>query len=207
MRAVSFNDHFRDRMSEVERGPIEVFPKLWNLSPYDEKNGEVTRFPRLMASYHKVKEETKGWDDYKKLPEELSELPLIQRMLLGADSVILTPRLRASETNERMMAKFSETMDPCFLGRNAAVMQYTQFAYMDESTRRRTTNAATPKPGRFEDEWAKLDLEPMIMRGKADLQEAALIVLSVKLELAISGKLLTRTALAPFGCEENKIKH
>ena len=33
------------------------------------------------------------------------------------------------------------------------------------------------------------------MRGKA------------KLELAISGKLVTRTALAPFGCEEVKKKH
>ena len=48
---------------------------------------------------------------------------------------------------------------------------------------------------------------PMNMRGKADLQEAALIVMNVKPELAKSGKLLTRTALAPFGCEEVKIKH
>ena len=30
MAAVSFNDHFRDRMSEVDRGHIEVFPKLQN---------------------------------------------------------------------------------------------------------------------------------------------------------------------------------
>ena len=94
------------------------------------------------------------------------------------------------------MAKFSETMDPCFVGRNAAVMQHTQFAYTDESTRRRITNTATPKPGRFEEELAKLDLTPMIMRGKVDLQEAALIVMNVKPELTISGRLLTRTALA-----------
>ena len=62
-------------------------------------------------------------------------------------------------------------------------------------------NAATPKPGRFEEEWTKLDLAPTVMRGKADLQESALIVMGVKPELAISGNLLTRTALAPFGCE------
>ena len=31
--------------------------------------------------------------------------------------------------------------------------------------------------------------------------------MSVKLELAIKGKLLPRIALAPFGCEEVKIKH
>ena len=63
------------------------------------------------------------------------------------------------------------------MGRNAAVLQYTQFAYTDEATRRRM------KPGRFDEEWAKLDLEPMIMRGKADLAEASLILTSVKPEL------------------------
>ena len=74
-------------------------------------------------------------------------------------------------------------MDPCFVGRNAAVLQYTQFIYTDETTRRRMNNAATPKPGRFEEEWAKLDLAPIVRRGKADLQEASLILISVKLEL------------------------
>ena len=57
----------------------------------------------------------KGWGDYKKLPEEISEFPLIRRMLLGADSVVQTPRLRAFEVNERRVAKCSEMMDPCFV--------------------------------------------------------------------------------------------
>ena len=35
MTVINFDDHFRDRMREVERGHIEVFPKLWNLRPYD----------------------------------------------------------------------------------------------------------------------------------------------------------------------------
>ena len=70
-----------------------------------------------MASYQKVKEETKDWGDYRKLPEELPEFPLIRRMLLGADSVVQTPRMRAFETNERRVEKFSESMDPCFVGK------------------------------------------------------------------------------------------
>ena len=93
------------------------------------------------------------------------------------------------------------------MGRNAAVLQYTKFAYADESTRRRMKNAANPKPGSFEEECTKLDLAPTVMRGKADLQDATIIVMSVKPELAISWKLLTRTALAPFGSEKVKIKH
>ena len=130
---VNFDDHFRDRMGEVDRGHFEVFPKLWNLRPYDKTNGEVTRISRLTAAYHKAREESKGRGDYKKLLEEIPEIPLI--------------RLRAFETNERRMAKFSKTMEPCFVGGNAAVLQYTQFAYTDEATRRRLSNAATPSLG------------------------------------------------------------
>ena len=107
---VNIDDHFRDRMGEVNRGHIEVLPKLWNLRPYDKTNGEITRIPRLTAAYHKVREETKGWDDYKKLPEEIPEFPLIRRIMLEAVSVVQTPRLRAFETNERRVAKFSEIL-------------------------------------------------------------------------------------------------
>ena len=81
-------------------------------------------------------------------------------MLLGADSVVHTPRLKAFETKERRMTKFSESMNPNFIGQNSALLHYTQFAYVDEPTRRRMSNAATPKPGKFEEEWAKLDLAP-----------------------------------------------
>ena len=98
MTVVNFDDHFRDRIGEVQRGHIEVFPKLWNLRPYDKTNGEITRVPRLTTAYHKMREETKDWGDYEKLPEEIPEFPLIRRMLLGAVSVVQTPRLRAFET-------------------------------------------------------------------------------------------------------------
>ena len=206
MSVIYFDDHFRDRMGEMNRGNIEVFPKLWNLRPYKKTNGEVTRIPRLTAAYHKLRE-TKDWGVYKKLPEEVPEFPLIRRMLLGADSVVQTPRLRDFETNERRVEKFSEMMDPCFVGRNAAVLQYTQFAYTVETTRRRMSNTATPKPGQFYEEWVKLDLAPMVIRGKADQPEASLILTSVKPELMVGGKLQTRTMLAPSGCEEVKVVH
>ena len=202
---VNFDDHFRDRMGELERGHIEVFPKLWNLRPYDKTNIEVTTIPRLTAACHKVREETKDWGDYENLPEDIPEFPLIRRMLLGAVSVVQTPRLRAFETNERRVAKFAETMDPCFVGRNAAVLQYTRFAYTDQATRRRLSNAATPKPGAFDTEWTELTLAPMRMRGRAELPEASLILTRVKQELTVGGTLQTRTFLASFGYEETKV--
>ena len=103
------------------------------------------------------------------------------------------------------MAKFSETMDPCFVDRNAAVMQHTQFVYTDQATRRRISNAATPKPGGFDKEWTKLDLAPMKMRGRAELPESPLILTSVKPELTVGRALQTIALLAPFAYEEVKI--
>ena len=171
-------------------------------------NGEITRVPRLTAAYHKVREETKDWGDYEKLPEEIPEFPLIRRMLLGAVSVVKTPRFRVFETNERRVGKFVGTMDSYYVGRNAAVLQYTRFAYTDQATRRRISNAATPKPGGFDKEWAGLGLEPVKKRGRTELSEASLILTSVKPELTVGGTPLpTRTFLAPFGCEEIKVVH
>ena len=207
MTVINFDDHFRDCMGEVERGHIEVFPKLWNLRPYDKTIGEMARVPRLTAADHKVREETKDWGDYEKLPEEIPEFPLIRRMLLGALSVVQTPRLRAFETNERRIGKFVETMDPYCVGRNDAVLQYMRFAYTDQATRRRISKAATPKPGAFDTEWVEINLVPMRMRGRAKLPEASLILNSVKQELTVGGTLQTRTFLAPFGCEEIKVVH
>ena len=184
---IDFDDHFR--------GHIEVFPKLWNLRPYDKTNGQVTRIPRLTAA-EKRRYGVTTRNCQKLIPEFL----LIRRMLLGADAVFQIPRLTAFEANERRL-------DRCFVGRNAAVLQYTQFVYRDETTRTRMNNTASPKPGQFDEEWAKLDLAPMVMRGKADLPEASLILTSVKPELTMGGTLQTTTTLAPFGSEEFKVVH
>ena len=54
--------------------------------------------------------ETEDWYDYKKLPEEIPQFPYFRRMLLGADSVVHTPRLRTFETNVSKMAKISDLM-------------------------------------------------------------------------------------------------
>ena len=202
MRVINFDDHFRDRMGEIERGHVEVFLKLWNLRPYNQ-----SACARVTAAYHKVREGTNDWGDYEKLPEAIPEFPLIRRMLLGAVSVVQTPRLRAFETNERRVGNFEATMDTYFVGRNDAVLQYTRFAYTDQATRRRISNAATPKPGRFDEEWAGLGLAPRKMRGRTELPEASLILTIVKSELKVAGTLRTRTFLAPFGCKEIKVVH
>ena len=92
-------------MGEAERGHIEVYQKLWNLRTYDKTKGEMTRNPRVLPAYQGMKKETEDWDDFKKLPEEISQFPPIRALLLG--KVVYNPRLRAYETNERKMAEVS----------------------------------------------------------------------------------------------------
>ena len=93
------------------------------------------------------------------------------------------------------------------MGRIAAVLRHTRFVYTDQVTKSRISNAATPKPGGFDKEWAELNLAHMKMRGRAQLLEASLILTSVKPELTVGGTLQTRTFLIPFGCEEIKVVH
>ena len=66
MTAVNFNDHFRDRMGEMDRGNIEVFPKLWNLRLYGRTNSEIARTPRIIVPCQNVSKVTEDWGDYQK---------------------------------------------------------------------------------------------------------------------------------------------
>ena len=134
----------------------------------------------MLKAYQKLRKETEDWNDFKRLPEELPEYPLIRRMSVGAESVVQTPGVGASETDERRIAAFSTSMNPCFIRK---VQQHTQFAYVEESTRRSMHNTATPKPGRFEAEWVALKVALLAMRGKVSMGEAAVIVIHVRSEL------------------------
>ena len=80
------------------------------------------------------------------------------------------------------MTGFFNAIDPCFLSNNAAVLQYTQFAYMEESTTRRLRKVATSKPGSFEKEWKKMNVAPPVIRGSFVMGEAAVILIKVRPE-------------------------
>ena len=86
-------------------------PKFGLLGPYNKTNGEITSIHRLMTVNQKVRKEGEDWDGFKKLPEDVPAFSLTRELLLGTDSVVHTPRLKASETKEKSKAKFSESMD------------------------------------------------------------------------------------------------
>ena len=55
--------------------------------------------------YQKMRNETEDWNDFKKLPEKITEFSLVRRLLHGEDYVVFAPQPEASETNERRMVK------------------------------------------------------------------------------------------------------
>ena len=63
-------------------------------------------------------------------------------------------------------------------------------------------NTATPTPGRFEEEWAELNVAPLAQRRKFNMGEAGVAVMLVRAEMLTIGSLLTGDALAPLGCEK-----
>ena len=161
-----------------ETCPQPVYAWLWGQFPYPWSGATAScDGDRRSISHSRVPWRKKG--AYRR-----SVLHLNLVSVVNGSTLIWCEQnaLRKSMGNERKMTMFSESTDPCFVHRRAAVLQYTQFVFVDESTRRRMSNAATPKPGRFEEEWAKLDLAPTAMRGKIGLQDAALIVLNMRLE-------------------------
>ena len=116
-----------------------------------------------------------------------------------------TQRMRAIETSERRMAALSASMDPCFIGKNVAVLHHTQFAYVEESTRTKVYDFATPKPRRFGEERVALNVAPLAMRGKVIMQEDAVMFMQIR-PVDTRG-LLTRDVLAHLNCEEVVINH
>ena len=68
-------------------------------------------------------------------------------------------------------------------------------------------NTATPKPWKFEEEWAALNVAPLAMRRKVNMGEAAVVFMHVRAEILTIGSLLTGDALAPLGCEKVVITH
>ena len=56
MTVINFDDQFRDRMGEADRGHNEVFPKLWNLRPYDKTNGEMPQCCSIRSLLTRMKQ-------------------------------------------------------------------------------------------------------------------------------------------------------
>ena len=117
--------NFRGQLQCRIRGPIEVYPKFWNLNPVTSDKREVLRIPAWTKSFEFTKKEWETILERDVLPAAVPEFPTVRRMTLGMNNPLLLPSLHARATVERQQREFTEGWDPMFIGYSAAVYFHT----------------------------------------------------------------------------------
>ena len=82
-------------------GPIETYPKLWNLNLLTANGQEILRIPSCKKSLEFIKKELEATQEKEILPASIPEFPTVRRMTLGMNSPLVVPSLFARATVER----------------------------------------------------------------------------------------------------------
>ena len=106
-------------------GPIETYPKFWNLDPLTASGQEILRITAWKKSFELVKRDLEAILEKKILPATIPEFPTVKRMTLGMNSSLVLPSLFARAAAERPQREFTDGWDPLFIGYTAAVYFHT----------------------------------------------------------------------------------
>ena len=117
----NFRGQLQCRMGGKREGPIETFPKFWNLNPLTASGQDILRIPAWKKSLELVKRELEAILEKEILPATLPEFPAVRRMTLGMNSSLVVPSLFGRAAAERQQREFTDGWDPLFIGYTAAV--------------------------------------------------------------------------------------
>ena len=106
-------------------GPIETYPKFWNLNPLTASGQEILRLHAWKKSFDLVKRELEAILEKEILPATIPEFPTVRRMTLGMNSSLVVPSLFARAAAERQQRESTDVWDPLFIGYTAAVYFHT----------------------------------------------------------------------------------
>ena len=144
---MDFNNHFKCRMGREELSHIQFNPKLWNLRPVVKDTGAAMGVPLLPEAYAHAKENQQAWlPGSRPLPDQCPRYPPIRRMLLGVTSPIIAPRIGAARDAEKRMLKWSEGMEPRFIGWNVAAAHTFDFSFPDAWSRKKIKALPSRRP-------------------------------------------------------------
>ena len=89
------------------KGPIETYPKFWNLNPLTADKREILRIPAWKGSFELVKRELEMILEREILPTTVPEFPMVRRMTLVMNSPLVVPsqepRWRSSRRSSPMV--------------------------------------------------------------------------------------------------------
>ena len=113
---LNFRGQLQCRMGGKQEGPIEVYPKFWNLNPTAKVTREVLRIPAWTKCFQYAKRELETILERDVLPAAIPELLTVRRMTLGVNSPMVVPSLQARATVEQQQRNSRRAGTPCSSG-------------------------------------------------------------------------------------------
>ena len=202
----NFRGQLQCRMGGKREGPIEAYPKFWNLNPLTASRQEVLRIPAWKKSFELVKKELEAILEKEILPTTIPEFPTVRRMTLGMNSSLVVPSLFARAAAEGQQREFTDGWDPLFIGYTAAVYFHT----CDIKINSWTTQAKKMRgslPPKFEIRKVLRKLERAGLENMLPVwDDGRMIVEEGHIALKDEIKFATRRYRAPYGLEQVKMR-
>ena len=164
-------------MGGKREGPIETYPKFWNLNPLTANGREIFRIPAWTKSFELVKKELEAILEKEVLPAKVPEFPTVRRMTLGMNSSLVVPSLYARTTTEEQQKQFTDGWDPIFIGYTAAVYFHTSDAKISPWTTQAKKMRGS-RPPKFEVRDALRILERAGLENKLPVWDAGRIIVN-----------------------------
>ena len=202
----NFRGQLQCRMGGKREGPIETYPKFWNLNPLTADGQEILRIPAWKKSFELVKRELEATLEEEILPATIPESPTVRRMTLGMNSCLVVPSLFARATVERQQKEFTDGWDSLFIGYATAVYFHT----CDIKINSWTTQAKKMRgsmPPEFEVRDILRTLDPANLENMLPVwDDGRMIVEEGHIALKDEMKFATRKYQAPYELEQVEMK-
>ena len=193
----NFRGQLQCRMGGKREGPIETYPKFWNLNPLTADGREILRIPAWKDSFALVRRELEAIMQKEILPATMPEFPIVRRMTLGMNSPLVVPSIIARMTTEEMQKDFTDGWDPLFVGYTAAVYFHTSEAKISSWTTQAKKMRGSQPPG-YEVRKVLRALEHMLPVW----DDGRMIMKEGHIALTDDMKFATRKYRAPYGLEQ-----
>ena len=202
----NFRGQMQCRMGGKREGPIETYPKFWNLNPLTADGREILRIPAWKESFALVKKELDAIMEKEILPATMPEFPIVRRMTLGMNSPLVVPSIMARMTTEEMQKYFTDGWDPLFVGYTAAVYFHTSEAKINSWTTQAKKMRGSQPPG-YEVRKVLRALEQEGLENMLPIwDDGRMIMMEGHVALVDDMKFATRRYRAPYGLEQVEMR-
>ena len=196
----SFRGQLQCRMGGKRQGPIETYPKFWNLNPLTASGQEVLRIPAWKKNFELVKRELEAILEKEVLPTTIPEFPTVRRMTLGMNSSLVVLSLFARAAAEGQQREFTDGWDPLIIGYTAAVYFHTCDIKINSwTTQAKKMRGSLPPKFEIREVLRKLERAGLEIDGRMIVEEGHI---ALKDEM----KFATRRYRAPYGLEQVEMR-